>query len=636
VTRQLPARRPPRRRYTARRAAALAALLVPVVAVAAFLVLRDDGDAKAKAAVGEFASAWSAGDDARAGALTGDPGAAAALKANRAGLDGAKVRVTPGALEVKDGRATGRLRVSWSVPAIGAFTYSAPVSAVKGEDGWHVRFSPRTIHPRLTASTRLGTDATPNARADILDRDGRALVHPRAVVRVGLQRDKVTDVDASAGALASALDLDAKALAKQVRGAGPKQFVEAQVLRKADYADVKAALADIPGLLTVDGTAPLAPTRAFGRALLGGVGPATAEQVEQSHGRIAPGAQTGQWGLEKVYDARLAGVPARRILIRDAKTGEPVRTLRKLPGQAPRALRTTLSLPAQTAAEAALADTGQEAALVALQPSTGDILAVANRPVDSTFDRALAGAYAPGSTFKVISTAALLRRGLDPGEVVECPQTKVVDGKTFKNFEGEEAGAATFADDFAISCNTAFVSLAPRLPADALGRVARDYGLGRTYDLPVGVARSHVPPGTDAVSRAATMIGQDRITATPLALAGVAAAVADGRWRRPRLTTGDPSGAGPALPASELATLRNLMRQVVTRGTAATALAGVPGDVAGKTGTAEFGGGDPPPTHAWFIAYRGDLAVAVLVEKGSSGGAVAAPLAARFFTAYAG
>ena len=74
------------------------------------------------------------------------------------------------------------------------------------------------------------------------------------------------------------------------------------------------------------------------------------------------------------------------------------------------------------------------------------------------------------------------------------------------------------------------------------------------------------------------------------------------------------------------------MRAVVTQGTG-TALAGVPGDVHGKSGTAEYGGGDPPPTHAWFIAARADLAVAVLVEDGRSGGTVAAPIAARFLSA---
>jgi cell division protein FtsI/penicillin-binding protein 2 len=610
-------------------------VLVPLLAVAAFFLLRggDDGAAKATAAEHAFAAAWSRGDDARAGTLTDDPAAAKALKANRAGLDGAKVSVKPGPLTVKDDRATGRLRVTWQVPAIGAYGYTSTVTLIKAKDEWVVHYSPRTIHPRLTAATRLGTDGSRGSRADILDRDGKPLVQERAVVRVGLQHDKVTDVAASASALGKTLDIDATALAKAVRGAGPKQFVEAQTLRKADYQDKKARLDEIPGVLAVEGTAPLAPTRTFGRALLGGVGPATAEQVKASGGKIAPGQQVGQWGLEKAFDDRLAGAPARRILIRNTDSGAPVRTLEKLPGKAPKALRTTLSTRAQTAAEQALSAQKAEAAMVVVQPSTGDLLAVANRPEDSTFDRALAGAYAPGSTFKVITTAALLRDGFDPASSVACPKTLVIDGKTFKNFEGEESGAATFADDFAISCNTAFVSLASRLPAAALGTVAKDYGLGRTYDLPLGTARSHVPPGSDKVSRAASMIGQDKITATPLAMAGVAAAVQDGRWRRPRLVSSDPSTAGPALPKSELATLRSLMRQVVTSGTG-TALAGVPGEVAGKTGTAEFGGADPPETHAWFIAYRGDLALAVLVEKGRSGSSVAAPLAARFFSAY--
>jgi cell division protein FtsI/penicillin-binding protein 2 len=155
--------------------------------------------------------------------------------------------------------------------------------------------------------------------------------------------------------------------------------------------------------------------------------------------------------------------------------------------------------------------------------------------------------------------------------------------------------------------------------------VARDFGLGRT-------PASQVPPGRDAVARAATMIGQDRILTSPLAMAGVAATVADGRWRAPRLVASDPRQSGPPLGEREVTTLRTLMRRVVTSGTG-TALAGAPGDVGGKSGTAEFGGGDPPPTRAWFIAFRGDLAMAVLVERGRSGGAIAAPIARRFFDA---
>jgi cell division protein FtsI/penicillin-binding protein 2 len=115
-------------------------------------------------------------------------------------------------------------------------------------------------------------------------------------------------------------------------------------------------------------------------------------------------------------------------------------------------------------------------------------------------------------------------------------------------------------------------------------------------------------------------------------MAGVAATVADGTWREPRLVADAPRRAHRPLDESERDVLRTLMRSVVTEGTG-TALASVPGEVHGKSGTAEYGSGDPPPTHAWFIAYRGDVAIAVLVEDGRSGGSVAAPVAARFFEA---
>ena len=176
------------------------------------------------------------------------------------------------------------------------------------------------------------------------------------------------------------------------------------------------------------------------------------------------------------------------------------------------------------------------------------------------------------------------------------------------------------------------MSLADRLGPDALTRAGRDFGLGPRLPLALPAERAEVPPGETAVERAAAMIGQHRIVASPLSMAGVAATVAAGRWHAPRLLADDPRRAGQPLPAAERETLAVLMRSVVTGGTG-QALAGVPGEPAGKSGTAEFGGGDPPPTHAWFVAYRGDLAVAVLVENGRSGGAVAAPLVATFFQA---
>jgi len=607
------------------------ALVVAVLGVgaASYVVWHKSSQAGPSDALRDFAAAWSRGDDAAAGELTERPPAAtAALKANRRGLDGAKVTVVPGPVEARGETARATMRVTWDVPGIGRYAYRTNAALAHREDGWRVVWQPTLVHPRLDEDSRLGTVRETARRGRILARDGRPIVTLRRVVRVGVERDKVRSPAATAAAMARVVDIDRRAYQQAIERAGPKQFVEAITLREADAAKLEPELDRIHGALAVEDRAPLAPTRGFARALLGTVEPATAEQLKKLGTRYAPGDSVGQWGLESAFERRLAGSPERRIVIR--VKGAPARTLRRRRGRAGGDLKTTLDIPTQRAAEAALADKSIATALVAIQPSTGDVLAVANRPSDSSFDRALEGRYPPGSTFKVISTAALLRDGLDTNEIVACPRTRNVGGRVFRNFEGGAEGAVPFARDFAISCNTAFVSLASRLSPNALGRTAREYGLGRPVKLPLRTGATQVPPGADAVARAATMIGQDKILVTPLAMAGVAATVADGRWRAPRLVSSDPRRSGPPLPADEHAQLRKVMRSVVISGTG-TALAGVPGEVAGKSGTAEFGPGDPPKTHAWFIALRDDLAVAVLVERGRSGGSVAAPIAANFF-----
>ncbi|HEX6696564.1 MAG TPA: penicillin-binding transpeptidase domain-containing protein [Solirubrobacteraceae bacterium] len=608
------------------RVLALGALALVAGAAAVILFVRGAAPPAPSEALDPFVAAWSRGDDRGAAALTTAPAAAAAaLAANRRGLDGARVQATTQDVAKQGDTARATLRLRWNVPGIGAWSYRTRVALERKDKHWKVAWAPTVVHPRLSAGRRLGTVRDPDARAPILDRRGQPLVTARQVVRIGLDRATVKDIDASAAALAGVLHVDGNALASAAKRAGPKQFVEAVTLRASDYPSTLAQQVEaIQGAQAVPSTQQLAPSKSFARALLGTVGPATAEQIQRSKGKVGVGDDVGQFGLEARYQDQLAGTPTRRIVIR-SRTGAPVATLLSRPGRKGRELRTTLDRPVQAAAESALGATPKKSALVVLQPSTGDILAVANRPTDAAYDRAIDGRYAPGSTFKVVTTAALLRAGLKTTDTVDCPKTITVEGKVFKNFEGEAAGAVPFARDFAQSCNTAFVSLAKRLAPDALTRTARDFGLGRT-------SASQVPAGRTAVERAATMIGQDRIVASPLAMAGVAATVADGRWRAPRLVATDRHQAGPALDQDELSTLRALMRSVVTSGTG-TALAPVPGEVAGKSGTAEYGGGNPPPTHAWFIAFRGDLAVAVLVENGRSGGSVAAPIAARFFQA---
>ena len=148
-------------------------------------------------------------------------------------------------------------------------------------------------------------------------------------------------------------------------------------------------------------------------------------------------------------------------------------------------MRTTLDPEVQSAAERALGETTDVTALIAVEPGSGDVLAAASRPIDDAFNRAFEGQYPPGSTFKVVTTTALLAAGLDPGETVNCPPTITVGGRSFRNFEGGAAGAVPFRTDFAESCNTAFISLADRLGPDDLRAAGDQYGLGHDYELGV-------------------------------------------------------------------------------------------------------------------------------------------------------
>lgn len=586
----------------------------------------------AEAALERFVELWNRGDDRRAAGVTDEPRAAAtALEANRRGLDGARLEGKVLGVEESGRGARGRLRLTWQVPGIGPFSYTSQVG-LRGDEGrWHIRWAPELVHPGLVAGERLGTVREPRARGEILDRRGRPLMSAKPVKRMGVVAGEVEDAAGVAQRLSGLLDVDAEPLQRAIRTGGREQFVEAVALRVDEAERVEDEVEALPGGEVVTGTAQLAPTRAFARAVLGAVGRITSEQLKELGDGYAP-TDVGQWGLQRRFDRQLRGRP--RAAVVERREEVPINTLLERPGRPGRDLRTTLDRDVQTAAETALGeDGGRSRALVAVEPSTGDVLAVANRPVDDTYNRAFEGNYPPGSTLKVVTTAALLRaRGLTPDTPIDCPRTRTVGGRLFRNFEGGAGGIGPFSRRFAESCNTAFVGLSRQLEARGLTLTARTFGLGREIDAGLPAFGGRVGLSEDPAALAAAAIGQDGVLASPLSLAGVVATVAGGRWRAPRLLPGRRSAVGRPLPDEELRDLRSLTRQVVTDGTAA-ALADVSGDVHGKTGTAEYGRGDPPPTHAWFIGYRGDLALAVLVEGGRSGGEVAVPIAGRFLRA---
>jgi cell division protein FtsI/penicillin-binding protein 2 len=291
----------------------------------------------------------------------------------------------------------------------------------------------------------------------------------------------------------------------------------------------------------------------------------------------------------------------------------------------------------QAAAEAALADVTLPAAVVAVDAATGEVRAVVSRPLTEPFNRAIGGAYPPGSTFKVVTGYALLQSGLQPSSPVDCPPEREVDGRRFRNFEGGASGTEPLSQAFAHSCNTAIIGAAESLPDGALASAASLFGFGVDYSLGPTTFGGSFPDPTTAVERAASAIGQARVTASPLHMATVAAAVLDGTWRSPLLVPAIAEDrTTEALDPAIREQLAGLMRLVVTEGsgTAADVAGGL--EVMGKTGTAEFGEGDPLPTHAWFIGAAGGLGFAVVLEGGGVGGRDAAPVAARFLAALAG
>jgi cell division protein FtsI/penicillin-binding protein 2 len=558
---------------------------------------------------------------------------------------------TPGSATVKDDRAevpfTARLRLR----ALGEWPYQGVLRLARHDGKWRVDWSPSTLHPDLAAGLRFQRTRTWPDRAPILAADGSELAGPGPVVTVSVVGERVKDRAAVAKALATYAEVPSEVAKRALDDAErrPNQAVPVVTMAEADYQAVRDQLYPVPGLSFEKAVGREYNGPASTRLLLGSVGPVTADDLKRLGAPYQTGDLVGHGnGLEAAFERRLAGTPSGEVRLA-GKDGQAVKVLYRFAGKDGEPVETTLDPGVQEAAEAALDPVSKPAALVALRPSTGALVAVVNTPVGG-YNRALLGRYPPGSTFKVVTAGALLAGGLQPGDPVDCPKEAKVGGRTFNNFEDEVLGRIPFSAAFANSCNTAFVEqAAKRLDGDQLVAAAARFGFGADPSPGVPAVTSRVPAPSDRADLAAEAFGQGRVTASPLQMATVAATVAQGRWQHPKLVSGaaeptepgeadaaapdDSGGSEPAKAPDPLdpevaKTLRALMRQVVTEGTAAPA--GLPAGVGGKTGTAEFGRGDPLPTHAWFIGFRGDLAFAVVVEGGGVGGRVAAPVAARF------
>jgi peptidoglycan glycosyltransferase len=399
------------------------------------------------------------------------------------------------------------------------------------------------------------------------------------------------------------------------------------------------------------------PLGAVAAAVLGEVGLVPAARAPQLEAEGVPtNAIVGVSGVEEALDSRLRGTPGGELLAVGAQPGGSRRVLATATPKAAPTVRTTISPAVQTAAVTALG--GQLGGIVAMQPGTGQILAVAGLGIDDV--------QPPGSTFKMVTVSGVLQAGIaNPQTVFPYATYATLDGVKLSNANGEECGGS-LALAFAVSCNSVFSPLGVKLGAQRLVAMAERYGFNHEPGIP-GAVESTLPSASQIQGEldvGSTAIGQGEVQASPLEMATVAATIANG-GHRPQPTFELDADVHPhtlATATSEAVahTVRSLMIGVVREGTGtAAAIPGV--TVAGKTGTAEVGppsscsgsseeggskegssgeahttgcgstAGEASGTDAWFATFAPALTprivVGVLLVKDGAGGATAAPVA---------
>ena len=427
-------------------------------------------------------------------------------------------------------------------------------------------------------------------------------------------------------------------------------------LREGEELAADVELAERAPILARDGTA-LAEGPAeerehpLGSAAIdvtGEIGEASEEELARLARRgFSPETPVGISGLEQAFNARLAGKPGGSLLAVSAD-GSSVRTLAKSKPRPGAPVKTTIDPDLQEAAVAALG--GRSGGVAALDTRTGDVRALAGQ--------AFSAPQPPGSTFKVLTTAAALESGaVSMDDEFEISDGINVGGRFIYNANGEFCGG-TFPEAFAHSCNAVFAPLGPAVGNDELVETAEKFGFNEPPTLyspqivrEVEPEESTIPTEIgEEIDLGVSAIGQGEVLATPLEMASVSQTVANGGVRLPtsvvlnRKLRPDPK---PVRVMSKKVAdeLTELMVGVITEGTGAAGAISE-AQVAGKTGTAELG---PKPGEeesenpvqikdAWFTAFapaeKPRLAVGVLlIEAEASGGEVAAPIASEVLSA---
>lgn len=524
-------------------------------------------------------------------------------------------------------------------------------------------------------SNRVNLTLIPPRRGWVLDRNGAPLASNRADFRVDLIPERIGNLDQTIRILGDVLSLDAVRLRdlrdKIDKSRGYQPIEVSAGLTYEQFASLSVRLPDLPGVLPQRGYSRFYPTGPSVGHLIGYVGPASAEEYEANPSplMLTPGFKLGKDGVEKQFEDRLRGEPgARRVEV--TASGRIVRDLETREDVQGKPVQLTIDGPLQDYAARRI---GLESgSVVVMDCETGDILCMASMP---SFDpnsfsdgigrveyamlrddervplrnKVLKGLYPPGSTVKPTVSMAFLKAGIDPEETVFCGGGLRVGNRVFGCWNRRGHGAVNMAKGIYQSCDVYFYAMAQRIGMDPIADMARRYGMGQEFELPVlsqfyGTVpdpawkqRKFGQPWA-AFDTVNATIGQGYMLANPLQLAVMAARLATGNYVTPRLIKSDvtPAFRSEGFPEEQLTYIRQAMSDVVngpgTAGRGRLPLENI--KIAGKTGTAQvvslsISDGKSGPwkyrDHGLFIFFapfdKPRYAGAVVIEHGGGSGA---------------
>src|SRR5215469_3492113 len=591
--------------------------------------LATGGGSSAEPTVYQFLLDWEEGNYQQAAALTtGHPAAVATELASAYNqLDASGLVLSMNHITQHGKTATALFDASVDLGNSGLeWKYRGQFTLRENDAGWQVVWSPSVIAPDLHGNERLAVVQNPYQRAPILDASGRPLAVDSLTYEVGVVVPRArklgaaeADVIADRLAVIFHMQVQADQMAGEI-GALPTGFQELIRLTPSQYAKVAKRLAGIPGVQVHKVSLGL--FNSVAPDVVGTVGTEVAPLLRKEGVPYRPGTTVGLSGLQQTYQRQLVGIPTIGVVIENA-AGEPTQYVKGATwyGVKGKPVVTTLRYSMQAAANSALAQVPGSAAIVAVQASTGKILAVASkRATGMPALSPLNGQYQPGQAFTVISSAALLASGqVTPASQSQCWTHVQVDGRNFVNAPAEPASMiakSTVTKDFSLGCSTAFAAMSQSLTASELINAAREFGIGAPWQLPLCLqcyfSGTIGQPGGES-KLAADAIGQGNVRVSPLSMALAAATADAGRWHAPSLvsstSTADPAATAKQTMSTQVVSqLQGLMHNAVTHGSASAANVGV--NVYGQAGNAAFGSRNRLRI-SWFVGFQGNVAFAV-------------------------